>query len=196
MSKQSSILQAFFQEELRNYGRTVDDSSFTTKEKAYISRSGGKIASSAADGSTKTNQYFYEELRDLDIPPKGILGISMCELQSNKGFKLPTYAESAPSASSIVKMKETLRAESEPRCSATHLADMTAGCELEESPKSGSTEDSHSLFLSNLHNRDSFRARIPATKLGLLYTDAASSVLTKSFLQRSLYPDNHHHISL
>ncbi len=45
-------------------------------------------------------------------------------------------------------------------------------------------EDPEAAMLSNLTRRSSFRNRLPPGKMGLLFTDAAHSVLTNSFIKR------------
>jgi hypothetical protein len=47
-------------------------------------------------------------------------------------------------------------------------------------------DDMRERFLSDLGQRGSMCQRIPAAKMGMLFTDAAHSVLTRSFMKRAL----------
>jgi hypothetical protein len=127
-------------------------------------------------GSHKADEYFVEELKQLNIEPEGLLGEWRCKMGSTTNLQSSGIPSPVRSRQNVKIGEINLSAQ---------LADMTAGCVLEESDRN-CCEDLRAMFLSNLQNRNSFKAKIPAAKIGLLYTDCASSVLTKSFIQRTL----------
>ena len=190
----STVSKHIHHEEMINHQNgEIDENSFTFAAKSckmsdqQSGRSGNSTPRSA-DGLHKIDRYFLEEFQQLNMDTSGLFRNMMSNEFSRSKHQPSRQPDTAREKTSAIWWNHTGLSESntKPKSSEFHLANMTAGCELEASDKSECSEDLRSIFLSNLQNRNSFCSRIPVTKLGLLYTDAASSVLTKSFLQRTL----------
>ena len=68
--------------------------------------------------------------------------------------------------------------------------DMNSCLDFSQSEEARSCDELRTLFFKLFETRHSFRGRLPASKIGLLFTDAANTVLTKSFLQRTLQSES------
>ena len=119
----------------------------------------------------KADLYFCEELDRLKVDKRGLIGMGLWQHQH-------------PFVNKTVitrKDQQTRNQNIARRLSCTDLktksdfADSEADC-----------EDLHAHLLAKLKSVRSFFARTPSSKIGLLFTDAASTIMTKSFLERAL----------
>ena len=118
-------------------------------------------------GSSATDLFFYEELNRLGVTTNGLIG----HWQPRKS------SLNSPKEEKPVQIKKLPRSSS-----CTDLDTKEDDVDNDDT----AYEDLRSLFLAKLQTRKSFVGRIPLSNIGLLYTDAASTILTKSFLESSL----------
>ena len=128
-------------------------------------------------GSLTADQFFCEELHRLGIEKQGLIGLwQNQQLHTNK--PVPTKEISQTLFQNTSKLT---RGRNMPRRSS--CTDLNEGCDLHSDP---ALENLRARFLVKFQTNNSFRRRISSSKIGLLFTDAASTIMTQSFLERSL----------
>ena len=116
-------------------------------------------------GSSKADLFFCEELDRLKVDKHGLIGLWQHQRQSGE---------------------ETVQVHTRNRSISKRLSCTDLKTEIRIEDSEADYEDIHAKLLVKLQTQRSFFARTPSSKMGLLFTDAASTIMTKSFLERIL----------
>ena len=124
--------------------------------------------STTTKGASKTDLFFSEEFNRLKVDTSGLIG-------------LWSFPESCLQQKALTSGEPPTGQKASRRSSCTDLEtdSKVISCEI-------AYDDLRSLFLAKLQTQKSFLRRLPSSKIGLLYTDAASTIMTRSFLEKSL----------